>query len=186
MIAHMPGAAIRALALIVTLAAAAAAAGCGDEAERAPAVDAQESNEVTLGSLHYRVVTFRELNGAITPDQSLINDVRSAEDHGLFAAFLEVCNRGEQPQTPTDRMHLEDAFGAAYQPLEQGLDPALVYQPRQLAPGVCVPAEGSLAADTFDGAAAVFELPYDIAQQRPVILAIRAANNEDARIVLDL
>jgi hypothetical protein len=46
--------------------------------------------------------------------------VRSAGDHGLFAAFLDVCNRGDEPQAPTGLIHLEDAFGQSFQPVERG------------------------------------------------------------------
>jgi hypothetical protein len=51
-----------------------------------------------------------------------------------------------------------------------------------------MPRDGSAADDAFDGAAEVFELPYDITQERPLILVIRerAEGGEVARIELGL
>jgi hypothetical protein len=51
-----------------------------------------------------------------------------------------------------------------------------------------VPATGSAADRTFDGAALVFDVPYDSTQERPLILEIRerSEGGERARIVLDL
>ena len=97
---------------------------------------------MVLGSLSYRVVTFRTLNRNVTPDQSLIESVETAENNS----------------------------------------------PRRLRPGECVSGAGTVADRTFGGAALVFEVPYDITQERPLILESqeRSHGGEVARIELDL
>jgi hypothetical protein len=163
-------------------------AACGDDVERRPAVEAREGNEALVGDFSYRVVLFRELNPDAVADRSLIQSVDTDARHGLYAAFVEVCNRGDEPQTPAARIVLEDAFGEAWEPVRDGIDPALAYRPRELAPGDCVPTESSVAERSFDGAAVVFKVPYEATQKRPLILDIRqtAGNGEAARLVLDL
>jgi hypothetical protein len=174
-------------ALLAALVCLIAACG-GEDVERAPAVEAREGNEVLLGQVSYRVVTFRELNRDIAPERSLIESVRTEPGHGLYAAFVRACNHGEEPVAPTGAIHLEDAFGESFRPVSEGLEPSLAYAPRRLEPGACVPATGSAADRTFDGAALVFDVPYDSTQERPLILEIRerSEGGERARIVLDL
>jgi hypothetical protein len=56
-----------------------------------------------------------------------------------------------------------------------------------LEPGQCLPGEGTAADRTFDGAALVFELPYEAAQERPMILEIAdPSGSGEARVQLDL
>ena len=177
------------LALLMTvLLAAGALAACGEDTERRPAVEAREGNEALVGEFSYRVILFRELNPETVGDRSLVKAVSTDADHGLYAAFVEVCNRGREPQAPSARIVLEDAFGEAWKPLREGVERSLAYRPRKLAPDACIPATGSVAARTFDGAAVVFEVPYSATQERPLILDIRETEDggEGARIVLDL
>jgi hypothetical protein len=162
-------------------------AACGGDAERAPAVEAQEGNEVTVAGVDYRVVLFRELNPQLVADRSLVKSIEPGPGHGLYAVLLEACNHGEESRRATDAIRLEDAFGTAYQPLDKGLDSSLTYTAASLAPGECLPADDSVAKRTFGGTAVVFELPYDITQNRPLVLRIAGPDGEDkARVVLDL
>jgi hypothetical protein len=179
---------MRVASLMIALLAAGVLAACGDETERRPAVEAREGNEALVGDFSYRVIVFRGLNPETVADQSLIESVRTDADHGLYAAFVEVCNRGQEPGAPTARIVLEDAFGEAWEPVRAGVEPSLSYRPRELAPDECIPATGSVAARTFDGAAMVFEVPYSVTQERPLILDIRPTeeSGDGARIVLDL
>jgi hypothetical protein len=122
------------------------------------------------------------------PDRSLLNAVRPADGHGLYAAFVEVCNHGERIAQATDRILLEDAFGKSYAPIDRGLESSLTYDPVQLDSGECLPSDGSLAEDAFSGAAVVFEVPYEVTRNRPLVLQITGAgdNADRARVVLDL
>ena len=172
--------------LLLTLCVCLLAACGGEETERAPAVEAQEGNTAQLGGIAYRVVLFRQLNPETRGDDALIEDVSVGEGRGLFAAFIEACNWSGEQARPTDDLVLEDAFGAAYEPVVDGLNQALTYTPRSLEANECAPAAGTAADRTFDGGGAVvFEAPLDITQERPLILEIRDGADE-VRIVLDL
>jgi hypothetical protein len=170
-----------AVVLLATLFAA-----CGEESGD-NAVEAREENLVRIDGLAYRVVLFRELNPYIAPDRSLADAVRPGPDQGLYAAFLRVCNEGEAPARPTKDIVLEDAFGKTFHPLRPAVDQELTYQPRELAPGECLPVPESTADASFDGAAVVYEVPFDAVQRRPMVLEIRPRDGgEPSRIQLDL
>lgn len=161
--------------------------GCGEETDREPAVEAREGNDALVGAFSYRVVLFRELNRATTTDRALLESVPTSADQGLYAAFIEACNRSDERQTPTSSIVLEDAFGETWQPVREGLEPSLTYQPRPLEPGMCLPEPGSVATQTFDGTAVVFAVPYSSTHERPLILEIRQSDEGDsARLELDL
>ena len=173
----------RLLPLALVLSACLAVACGGQEVERNAAVDARAGNEAVVGGVAYRVVLFRQLNPRAA-DDVLVESVETDAQHGLFAAFLYACNRTDEPLEPTSEIVLEDAFGDTYEPLSQGLERSLAYTPKRLEPDECIPGNGS-GDGVFDGAALVFELPYDITQERPLILEIRQAG-ESARLTLDL
>jgi hypothetical protein len=124
----------------------------------------------------------------VEADRSLVRAVTPAPGHGLYAAFLQACNVGDDPIAASASFRLRDAFGTDYVPVRDGLDPALSFTLGHIGSSGCSPREGSAAERTFDGAALVFDLPYDITQNRPLLLEIRAAGTEtgSARIELDV
>jgi hypothetical protein len=165
---------------------AALVAAC-DEESGDSAVEAREQNVVRIDGLAYRVVLFRELNPRIEPDRSLVEGARPGPDEGLYAAILHVCNEGEVPARPTGDIVLEDAFGQVFHPLRPAVDPELTYHPRDLDPDECLPVPGSTADTSFDGAAVVYEVPFDAVQRRPMVLEIRPrGGGEPSRVQLDL
>lgn len=153
----------------------------GGEGVTNAAVEATEANVVRAGGVSYRVVRFRELNPASVGDRALLGTLRPASGHALFAAFIEACNRGGARTMPTAAIHIEDAFGKAYDPVDPPVDADLAYAPRPLGPGDCLPAVGTIAERSFGGAAVVFDLPLEVMRNRPLVLQIG-----DARVVLDL
>lgn len=166
-------------------------AACADEEREGDggdnAVDAREENVVRLADISYRVVLFRELNPRVTPDSELVARAAPEQGVGLYAAFVRACNEGGEEAIPTDRVLIEDAFGNRLRPRRNGVDATLAYQPRPLEPGACIPRPGSPAERTFDGAAVVFEVPFDAAQRRPLVLELHPQNGGDpARVQLDL
>ena len=180
-----------AIGCAVAFAFVAALAGCGSSGAPADnAVEATEQNSVRLGGVEYRVVRFRELNPRIPPDRSILDGPPPSDGKGYYAAFVTACNASSRTRTPTSRIHLEDAFGQRFSPLAAASDSVFAYRPRPLEPERCLLAEDSAASRTVDGAAIVFEVPYDAAQERPLILEISrrpdGAGRAAARIQLDL
>jgi len=172
-----------ALAIVIALAA------CGEEAEP-DLVEAREGNTVELEGVRYRVVTFRQLNPRIAPDQALWDGPPPDEDRALFAAFMRACNVSDDRAAPTPDIHLEDAFGQVFRPVGLARDNELAYRPRPLDPGRCLPSEDTVPSRALPGAAIVFTVPVDQLGERPFVLELRGRAGEDGapvrRVQLDL
>jgi hypothetical protein len=172
--------------LLTAIVVAALLGACGGESEDS-AADAREGDVVRIDGLGYRAVLFRELNPRVPPDRSLVPRPPAGPDEGVYAAFIRVCNESGEQRRPTGDIVLEDAFGQVFRALESGVNERLTYQSRELAPGRCIPVEDSSASQTFNGAALVFEVPFDALQERPIVLEIRPrGGGEHRRIQLDL
>jgi hypothetical protein len=173
-------------ALLVLLALAVVGSGCGDGNED-NAVEAREQNRVELAGVRYRVVIFRELNPYASPDDALWTGEPPAEGTGLYAVVLRACGAGDGPAQATGEVHLEDAFGQRFEPRAAGTADPYEYQSRTLEPGECLPGEDDPADDTFGGAALVFAVPFNAAQERPLVLVLGdPTSGETARVQLDL
>ena len=165
------------------------AGGCGgSKASSDKVIEAKEGSDVRLGQLAYRVVMFRELDPAVAAHRALAHSVVPAPRHGLYAVFIRACNRGDEPVAPSAAFRIENASGAHYAPLRDGLNRSLRFRPERLEASSCLPREGTLAERAFDGGALIFELPTDITRDRPLVLEIRplARSGELARIELDV
>lgn len=171
--------------LLVAALVAVAVAGCGGEEREDNAVEATEANTVELDGVRYRVPLFRELNPHITADDAVYDGPPPADDHGLYAAFLQACNPNGPAAVPTEQVVLEDAYGQRFEPLPDRTDDDFGYRAAPLDAGECLPAEGSAADRTFDGVVAIFEVPFDAVAERPLILEL-VAEDERRRIQLDL
>jgi hypothetical protein len=171
---------------LVAIVLVALVAGCDDAPPEDNAVEAREGNVVELGGLTYRVVLFRELNPRTVPDSALVEGVPK-DGQGYYAAFLSVCNDSDAVQMPTGDIHLEDAFGHGFAPLDADVDSELTYEPHRLQPEACLPADGSAAEETYNGAALIFSVPFDAVQRRPMILSLQPrGGGTPARVQLDL
>jgi len=158
--------------VLLALAIGVVVAGCGEEAE-SNLVEARETNSIELGGVRYRIVTFRQLNPRIPPDQALWEGPLPGKDRGLFAAFVQACNITDREQVPTPAIHLEDAFGQVYRPLGLAPGKELAYRPRPLEPGRCLPSDESVASRALPGSAIVFAVPFSQLGERPFVLELR-------------
>jgi hypothetical protein len=173
-------------ALLVLLMLALVGSSCGGEKED-NAVEAREQNRVELAGVRYRVVIFRELNPYASPDDALWTGKPPAEGTGLYTVVLRACGASDGTAAATGEVHLEDAFGQRFQPRASGAADTYEYRPRALEPGECLPGDEDPADDTFGGAALVFALPFEAAQERPLVLELGdPTSGETARVQLDL
>lgn len=162
-------------------------AGCGEDEPADGAVEAQEQNTVELAGAEYRVLLFRELNVLQPPDDAVWTGSAPDRGSGLYMAVLRACAVGEEPVRTTSDIHLEDAFGQEFEPRDAATADEFEYRAAQLEPGDCQPPPSSPASRTFDGAVLVFEVPFEAAAERPMILELGAPDaDRDARIELDL
>lgn len=176
----------RAPALVLALVAVLTLAACGGETED-NAVDAAEQNTVAVGGVDYRVVLFRELNVLESPDDAVWTGAPPPDDTGLYMAIVRACAGGDEAARMTDDIHLEDAFGEQFRPRPAGTADEFEYTAAQLEPGECRPLSSSPASRTFDGAALVFQVPFESVAERPMVLVIGAPEGDgEARVQLDL
>jgi hypothetical protein len=173
--------------ILAAIAALVLLAGCGDEATGDNAVEAQEQNTVELGGVDYRVVLFRQLNVRLAPDDALWEGSPPSAGNGLFTVLVRACAAAAEPARMSERLHLEDAFGERFAPRPGDTADAYEYTPVELQADECAPPAGSAADRTFDGAALVFEVPFESTAERPMVLEIAGPTGSGAvRIQLDL
>lgn len=161
-------------------------AGCGAAEEADNAVEAQEHNTAELAGVRYRVVLFRQLNVHDEPDDALWTGPPPESGSGLYMVVLRACADAE-PARSSARIHLEDAYGQRFAPRTADTADEFAYSGQRLEPGECLPARGGVADRVFDGAALVFDVPYESVAERPIILEIAAPTGDrTVRIQLDL
>ncbi len=140
-----------------------------------------------MDGLHYDLLTARKLNPNIAPDEDLLSGRRPPEGKVWFGVFLRVCNRGDKRRTASGRLALVDAFGDRVRPSTALPDTnPFAYDPRAIEPEACLPAEGSAAERTVDGALVLFAVPEQFGRNRPLALEVTASGGARKRVILDL
>jgi hypothetical protein len=183
----------RSTACALAIASLGAFAACS---KKEPGVDepAREGISIDVGGIDYNVFITRELNLSITPDQAYYNGKPAGPGKALYGVFIQACNNeGGKPRMTTDDFRVEDNQGEEFEPLEVGKENPFAYQPRALAKGDCIPADGSVAQlGSTAGAMLLFEFPLTITENRPLELNIRGpydfakGKRESKNIELDL
>lgn len=179
----------RAAAVLAALAVPLAPAGCGEEDRAEREVPRTEAQSVLVDGLRYRAVLFRELNPLTEPDSGLVERRVAQGDRLPFAAFVQVCNTTGEARRAPDGFVLVDAFGQRYEPRQDAVDDVFAYEAATLAPGGCIPGEGSLPGQALPGAVVLFSLPRAALADRPLYLVLPPETSEDGtrpRIRLDL
>ncbi len=178
---------------LLALACAAALSACGKWVEAGVDEPAREGLAIEVGGVAYNVFLTRQLNPSITPDQAYYNGKPPGKGRVLYGVFLEACNEGSEARMATDDFHVEDNRGNEFEPLELEEDNPFAYQPRMLAKGDCIPADGSVAQQgATGGSMLLFEFPLETTENRPLELDIRSAHehtsgkHESKQIELDL
>ena len=160
-----------------------------------PGVDepAREGLAIDVAGIDYNVYLTRELNLAITPDTAYYQGPPAAPGHALYGVFLLACNEGEKSRVSASSFHVEDNQGNEYEPIELEEDNAFGYRSRELAPGDCTPADGSVAQLGPTAASMLlFDFPLADTENRPLELKIEGpfdyatGERETKTIELDL
>ena len=89
------------------------------------------------------------------PDRALVEGTPEPR-HGYYAAFIAACNTDARLAMTTSRIHLENAFGTEYKPVETGAMNEFLYESAALAPAHACRPEDRVADSSFPGAALVF------------------------------
>lgn len=176
----------RLVPLLAALALAVLALGvsaCGESGEHTEVV---EGESVELGDLRYAAVFSRYLNPADPEDSAyVVGQQPPPADAAYFGVFFEVENEGEEPQRLAEGMTIHDADGRAYEALPSESLYAFPFG-EVLGPDEQVPAPDSTAQQgPVEGALALFLLPAEAAQSRPLTLEVPGPDGP-GEIELDL
>ena len=175
------------LPLLAALALAALAAGvsaCGYESHEKEVV---EGEPVELGELAFNVTFSRFLNPSDNEDSAyLVGQKPAPEGSSYFGIFFEVQNESDEPQTLPSTLTIVDADHNEYDVLPSESIYAL-----QLGGEVesqeQVPVLDSTAdLGAIEGSLALFLLPAEASDARPLTLHIPGADGENGEVTLDL
>lgn len=176
-----------ALPLLAALALAALVVGlaaCGYESEE---TEVAEGEPVELGELQFNVTFSRFLNPADNEDSAyLVGQSPPPDGASYFGVFFEVQNESSEPHSLPTEMHISDADGEEYEPVESESLYALEFG-GEVEPEEQVPVLDSTAQlGAIEGALVVFLLPDEASEARPLILHIPGPDDEEAEVTLDL
>ena len=172
--------------LVALLAASAiAAAGCGDEE---PGVDepAREGLAIPIDGIQYNVFITRQINPAIQPDEAFYHGPPAEDGSTFYGVFIQACNDTDEEHEAIDGFVVRDNQEDEFEPIELPEDNPFAYRARTLAPGECIPEAGSVnQLGQSGGALLMFELPFDVTENRPLELDLEGSEETKA-IELDL
>jgi hypothetical protein len=182
-------AAICALALL----AAALLSACGKQSNKAGET-VREGLSTPLGGLRYTVFLTRQLNLANSEDKGYLPFAKEAPPgNGLYAVFLEACNKGKQEAVASSSFEITDTQGNSFEPTDLPEENPFAYHGGVVPPSNCEPARGSLAQQgPTSGAVLLFELPLASTENRPLELHIQgpfdpaAGKPSEATVILDI
>jgi hypothetical protein len=173
------------LALLALLALVVGLSACGWESD---SKHVDEGQSVELGELKYNVTFSRYLNPNDPEDEAYLVGQREApEGESYFGVFFEVQNESDHTQVLPPTLTISDTAEQEYEVLESESIFALPFNgeveaqeqiPRLDTPAQLGPIEGSIA---------IFLLPEEASENRPLTLHIPGVEDEEgAEVTLDL
>jgi hypothetical protein len=173
------------LALLALLLLAVGVSACGYDST---SKEVAEGQSVELGELKYNVTFSRYLNPKDNEDEPyLVGQAEAPKGESYFGVFFEVQNESDEPQTLPSTLTITDSDDNEYEVLDSESIFALEFDgeveseeqiPRLDTPAQLGPIEGSLA---------IFLLPEEASENRPLTLHIPGADGgEGAEVTLDL
>lgn len=155
------------LGLVIWLAAAVVGCGGGND----DAVD--EARQARVSGIEYSVLRARPLNPQDQPDDAYYNGSPPPAGRILLAAYVTACNVSDAARRSTDDLFLVDSpFETRYEPVDLEDDNPFAYEPTRLEPGECRPSPNSAAEQGPGASLAIFEVPVDALQNRPLYLVL--------------
>jgi hypothetical protein len=175
------------LPLLAALALAVLVVGVSACGYSSDSKDVVEGEPVELGDLQFNVTFSRYLNPNDNEDSAyLVGQPAPPEGSNYFGVFFEVQNESEEPQTLPSTLKITDAANQTYDviPSESlyALDFGGEVEPQEQVPVLdSTPQQGPI-----EGSVAIFLLPSEASDNRPLTLHIPGADGENAEVNLDL
>jgi hypothetical protein len=173
-------------ALLALLALAVGVSACGYESH---AHEVEEGAPVEVGELHYNVTFSRYLNPNDTEDAAYLEGQPEApKGESYFGVFFEIQNETEHVQPLPQTLTVTDTEDNEYEVVESESVFALPLggevEAQEQIPVLDSPAQ----LGPIEGSLAIFLLPDEASENRPLILHIPAAeeDEEGGEVTLDL
>jgi hypothetical protein len=146
-----------------------------------------EGEAVNLGELQFIVTFSRYLNPNDNEDSAyLVGQPPPPNGSTYFGIFFEVQNESEEPQTLPSTLTITDAAEKTYDVIPSKSLFALEFG-GEVEPQEQIPVLDSTAQQgPIEGAVALFLLPSEASDNRPLTLHIPGAEGEKAEVTLDL
>src|SRR4051794_30291007 len=176
------------LSLLALLALALLVAGvsaCGYESDSKSVAEGQS---VELGELKYNVTFSRSLNPNDTEDEAyLVGQPEPPEGETYFGVFFEVQNESDEPQVLPSTLTITDADEQKYEVLESESIFALPLDGEVEAEEQIPRLDTAAQLGPIEGSLAIFLLPEEASENRPLTLHIPGEGDEEgAEVTLDL
>jgi hypothetical protein len=170
-------------AFLVLAALAVAVSACGWSNDSKSAV---EGESLQLGELKYNVTFSRYLNPNDSEDAAyLVGQPEAPKGSSYFGVFLEVQNESDETQTLPSTLTITDSDENEYGVLPSESLFALPFkgevEPEEQIPVLDSPAQQG----PIEGSVAIFLLPEEVSENRPLTLHIEGAG-EKGEVILDL
>jgi hypothetical protein len=172
------------LAALALIALALGVSACGYSSDSKEVV---EGEPLELGDLHYNVIFSRYLNPDDNEDSAyLVGQEPPPEGSTYFGVFFEVQNESEVPQVLPSTLTITDADHKRYEVLPSESLYALPLggevEPQEQVPVLdSTPQQGPI-----EGSVAIFLLPAEASDNRPLTLHIESPEGEKGEVTLDL
>lgn len=173
-------------ALLALVALAAGVSACGYESD---SKEVDEGAPVELGELHYNVTFSRYLNPNDTEDAAYLEGQPEApKGESYFGVFFEIQNESDEPQTLPETLTITDTDHQEYEVAESESIFALPLggevEAEEQVPILDSPAQQG----PLEGSVAIFLLPEEASENRPLTLHIPAPEGEEegGEVTLDL
>ncbi|MFN8162725.1 MAG: hypothetical protein U0R26_02640 [Solirubrobacterales bacterium] len=175
------------LPLIAALTLAVLALGISACGYSSNSKDVVEGEPVKLGDLEFNVVFSRYLNPNDSEDSAyLVGQPPAPNGSAYFGVFFQVQNESKDPQTLPATLTITDAAEKTYDVIPSESLYALPFggevEPQEQIPVLdSTPQQGPI-----EGSVALFLLPAEASDNRPLTLHIPGSEGEDATVTLDL
>jgi hypothetical protein len=174
------------LALLALLALAVGASACGYESD---AKEVEEGAPVEIGELHYNVTFSRYLNPKDSEDEAyLVGQKEAPKGESYFGVFFEVQNESDHVQPLPQTLTITDTDDQEWEVLESESIFAFPIGGEVEAEEQIPVLDSAAQLGPIEGSVAIFLLPEEASENRPLVLHIPAAEEGEhgGEVTLDL
>jgi len=169
---------------LALLALAAGVSACGYESD---SKHVDEGQSLELGELKYNVTFSRYLNPNDTEDAAyLVGQKEAPKGETYFGVFFEIQNESDDPQPLPATVTITDADEQEYEVIPSESEFALPFEGTVEAQEQIPVLDSPPQFGPIEGSVAIFLLPEEASENRPLTLHIDGGEGEKGEVTLDL